>query len=245
MRFSFYTHSLQSDWNHGNAHFLRGVMRALNRSGHSTVAYEPEDGWSRRNLLKDQGPAALQRFHDQFPDLDSRIYPEDFDHRRVFQESDVVIVHEWTEPSLIAHLGMLRRSHPVILLFHDTHHRAFSAEPELARLDLEQYDGILAFGESLRERYLRQGWGRQVFTWHEAADDSLFKPIADASKTGDLVWVGNWGDGEREFELEEYLLARSGDGEPFDIRAAATLEPQATQRIDARSRNREPEQGVG
>ena len=41
MRFLFYTHSLISDWNHGNAHFLRGVMRDLNRRGHETLALEP------------------------------------------------------------------------------------------------------------------------------------------------------------------------------------------------------------
>ena len=29
MRFLLYTHSLVSDWNHGNAHFLRGVLREL------------------------------------------------------------------------------------------------------------------------------------------------------------------------------------------------------------------------
>ena len=38
MRFLFYTHSLVSDWNHGNAHFLRGVMRELEKRGHSCEA---------------------------------------------------------------------------------------------------------------------------------------------------------------------------------------------------------------
>jgi len=33
MRFLFRTHSLVSDWNHGNAHFLRGVMRDLIQRG--------------------------------------------------------------------------------------------------------------------------------------------------------------------------------------------------------------------
>ncbi|MDB5623989.1 MAG: glycosyltransferase protein, partial [Devosia sp.] len=51
MRFVFYTHSLVSDWNHGNAHFLRGVMRDLVRRGHEALALEPQDAWSRQNLL--------------------------------------------------------------------------------------------------------------------------------------------------------------------------------------------------
>ena len=42
MRFLFYTHSLVSDWNHGNAHFLRGVMRELVKRGHDARALEPD-----------------------------------------------------------------------------------------------------------------------------------------------------------------------------------------------------------
>ena len=29
MKFVLFCHSLVSDWNHGNAHFLRGVVREL------------------------------------------------------------------------------------------------------------------------------------------------------------------------------------------------------------------------
>ena len=52
MRFLFYTHSLVSDWNHGNAHFLRGVLRELIAEGHAVEAYEPEGAWSLDNLLR-------------------------------------------------------------------------------------------------------------------------------------------------------------------------------------------------
>ena len=41
MRFVLFTHSITSDWNHGNAHFLRGILRALHRAGHQTLACEP------------------------------------------------------------------------------------------------------------------------------------------------------------------------------------------------------------
>src|SRR5690606_30688239 len=68
MRFLFYTHSLVSDWNHGNAHFLRGVMRELIEGGHAAVALEPVDGWSRTNLVK-ADPDAVARFGRDFPQL--------------------------------------------------------------------------------------------------------------------------------------------------------------------------------
>ena len=45
-----------------------------------------------------------------------------------------------------------------------------------------------------------------MFTWHEAADDTLFRPIPEAHKTGDLIWVGNWGDDERSAEIVEFLV---------------------------------------
>ncbi|MDX3924961.1 MAG: glycosyltransferase [Shinella sp.] len=206
MKFLFYTHSLVSDWNHGNAHFLRGVMRDLVARGYEALALEPAKAWSRENLLADQGQAAVARFHAAFPELKSRIYDAAFDHEAVLDDADVVIVHEWTDPKLVARLGRARRSGTFTLLFHDTHHRAVSSETEIAALDLADYDGVLAFGETLRQRYRRAGWGRNVFTWHEAADDRLFHPLSPAEKTGDLVWIGNWGDDERSAEIAEFLV---------------------------------------
>lgn len=206
MRFLLYTHSLVSDWNHGNAHFLRGVLRELQARGHSTLALEPEDGWSRQNLLAEQGEAPLLRFHSDFPELQSLTYGADYDHEAAVAAADVVIVHEWTDPALVARLGRCRRQGGrFTLLFHDTHHRAVSDSPAIADLTLQDYDGILAFGETLRQRYLALGWGRRVFTWHEAADDRLFRPLR-AEPEQDLIWIGNWGDGERSAELASYLI---------------------------------------
>jgi spore maturation protein CgeB len=206
MRFVFYTHSLVSDWNHGNAHFLRGVMRDLIARGHHAVALEPVDGWSRHNLVQQAGEAAVAQFAADFPGLTSRSYRQDFDHAAATADADVVIVHEWTDPALVAQLGRLRRQGADFrLLFHDTHHRAVSDSDAIAAMLLQDYDGILAFGETLRQRYLDRGWGARVFTWHEAADDRLFRPLP-AEPSGDLVWIGNWGDGERTEELHRFLM---------------------------------------
>src|SRR3978361_464139 len=129
MRFVLYTHSLRSDWNHGNAHFLRGVLRELQARGHATLALEPGGGWSRDNLLREQGMRALDRFADDFPELESRIYGPDFDHEAALANANVVIVHEWTDPALVARIGRLRRGGArFTLLFHDTHHRGVSDE---------------------------------------------------------------------------------------------------------------------
>lgn len=209
MRFVYFTHSLVSDWNHGNAHFLRGVLRELQARGHDTRVFEPADGWSRTNLLAEHGEPAAARFAERFPGLTSTTYTADaFDVEAATDGADVVIVHEWNEPRLVAALGRHRRlSGRYLLLFHDTHHRAATAPEELSRFDLSGYDGVLAFGEAIREIYLRRGWAKRAWTWHEAADTALFRPHPEVEPEGDLVWIGNWGDGERTAELETYLLA--------------------------------------
>jgi spore maturation protein CgeB len=78
----------------------------------------------------------------------------------------------------------------------------------MERLDLSEYDGVLAFGDVLRREYERRGWGRRVWTWHEAADVRRFRPeLPLDGQRSDLVWIGNWGDDERTAELEEFLIA--------------------------------------
>src|SRR5436190_9429589 len=67
MRIVIFTHSLVSDWNHGNAHFLRGVASELVSRGNQVTIYEPRDGWSYRNLVERQGLAAVRDFEAAFP----------------------------------------------------------------------------------------------------------------------------------------------------------------------------------
>jgi spore maturation protein CgeB len=183
-------------------------MRELQRRGHIAIAYEPRDGWSRANLLRDHGEPAVRGFHARFPQLRSKLYEQaDFDVGRLLDGADVVLVHEWNEPWLIEALGRHRLSTGhYILLFHDTHHRAVTAPREIERLDLSGFDGVLCFGEVIRQLYLERGWAARAWTWHEAADTALFRPYPGARKQGDLVWIGNWGDEERSRELHEFLL---------------------------------------
>ena len=219
MRFVYFTHSLASCWNHGNAHFLRGVLRDLVARGHAVQAYEPVGSWSVQNLAADAGPAALAGWRGTYPELSSIEYQQDDDLAALVDGADVVIVHEWNEPALVAAIGALRRAGGRFrLLFHDTHHRAVSEPEAMRRYDLSGYDGVLAFGDALAAVYRRWGWGDQVFTWHEAADTRLFHlPAEEQPRTG-AVWIGNWGDGERTAELEAFLFAPTAAfGLPLDV----------------------------
>ncbi|MBP0491468.1 CgeB family protein [Pararoseomonas indoligenes] len=207
MKFVYLTHSLASCWNHGNAHFLRGVLRELTLRGHEVLALEPQGAWSLENLLRDHGEAGLQAYRANYPELSARIFASDAEAEEAVADADVVIVHEWNEPALVAAIGRLRRNGArFTLLFHDTHHRAVSDPEAIRTFDLDGYDGVLAFGETLSEVYWGWGWSGRVFTWHEAADTRLFHPPAQEGDREGLVWIGNWGDGERSAELESFLF---------------------------------------
>jgi spore maturation protein CgeB len=204
----YFTHSLRSCWNHGNAHFLRGVLRELAARGHAVAAFEPEGAWSVRNLLADGGPEGLAAWRRAYPELQTTPYGEGLDPAAACDGADLVIVHEWNDPALVAAVGRLRAcGASFTLLFHDTHHRAVTDPAAIGAFDLSGYDGVLAFGEALAEVYRRWGWGRRAFVWHEAADTRLFlPPVAPTAREG-LIWIGNWGDDERSAEIEAYLLA--------------------------------------
>jgi spore maturation protein CgeB len=219
VRIVYFTHSLASCWNHGNAHFLRGVLRELIARGHDVRVFEPENAWSLENLLADHGPDGLAPYRSAYPELSSESFAPDSPIEAMLDGADLVLVHEWNAPELVARIGDLRRrGGRFTLLFHDTHHRAVS-EPEAMRAyDLSSYDGVLAFGEALAAVYRGWGWGRRAFVWHEAADVRWFRPPAREGERAGLVWVGNWGDGERSREIEQFLLRpASRAGLPLDI----------------------------
>lgn len=208
MRCALFYHSLVSDWNHGNAHFLRGYASELLARGHEVRVFEPRDNWSLTNLLAEHGEAGLRAFREAYPALVSRAFdPATLDLERALDGVDVVIAHEWNEHDLIARLGAWRAAHPrARLLFHDTHHRAVSQPAEMARYDLSRYDGALVFGEVLRRMYLGRRRVRRAWTWHEAADTRVFRPMPRVAPEADLLWIGNWGDDERTEELHRFLI---------------------------------------
>lgn len=207
MRCVLFYHAFSSCWNNGNAHFLRGVARELAAAGHEVVVYEPADGWSRSNAIAEGGETALGDIASLFAAVDIRPYDRSLDLDQALDGADLVLVHEWNSPELIAQIGTRRiEGASFALLFHDTHHRAVTRPEEMARFDLDGYDGVLAFGEVLRQIYLRRGWTNRAFTWHEAADTELYRPLPEIEKRYDLLWIGNWGDDERSAELQEYLI---------------------------------------
>jgi spore maturation protein CgeB len=208
MNIALFCHSLVSDWNHGNAHFLRGIAGELQRRGDTVRIFEPAGGWSLTNLFREHGQAPLEAFAKIYPGLGSTFYdPATLDLDNALDGTDLVIVHEWNDPAWVRRIGAHRRTKGGYrLLFHDTHHRSVTEPEQMAAYELAEYDGVLVFGKAIAEIYRARNWARRVWVWHEAADTTIFTPLADVQKEGDLVWIGNWGDEERSAELHEFLL---------------------------------------
>jgi len=211
-RFRFFAHSWVSDWNHGNAHFLRGLARELVRLGHEVRCFEELGAWSLSNLVNNENERAIEsidQFRAKFPILDVRFYDRNnkFDEflGEHLRDADFVIIHEWNDPVVASAILSRKEKFGFQALFHDTHHRAYSRAGEILRFPLHLFDGVLAFGDPITRIY-RDGFGiPKVWTFHEAADIENFHPI-QSEKTTDVVWVGNWGDEERTRELLEFLV---------------------------------------
>ena len=212
LSFRFFAHSWISDWNHGNAHFLRGLTNELANLGHEVRCYEERDGWSIKNLATEGEKAvadALVSFRQAFPSLDVRFYTADPSLNDFLAGelagADIVIIHEWNSPQLAGAILELRKRLHFRVLFHDTHHRAYTSPQQILNFPLHEFDGVLAFGDAIRRIYTDTFGVKRTWTFHEAADTSRFFPT-EAEKDTDVVWIGNWGDEERTHELEEFLI---------------------------------------
>ena len=211
-RFRFFAHSWVSDWNHGNAHFLRGLARELTHMGHEVRCYEELGAWSLTSLVNCEGTAAISAIDDfrkAYPELNIHFYQrgpsfEEFLDQEL-KDADFVIIHEWNDPEVVNAILQRKQQEGFLALLHDTHHRVYTSAHEILKFHLHRFDGVLAFGEAIRRIY-HDGLGiERTWTFHEAADVSVFKP-QERDQTTDVVWIGNWGDEERTQELMEYLV---------------------------------------
>jgi spore maturation protein CgeB len=217
LKIALFCHSLVSDWNHGNAHFLRGLVRELGRLGHQVRSYEELGSWSLTNLMRHEGERAItsiDQFRQAYPDLDIHFYKSDNSFQPLIEEElkdvDLVLLHEWNQPAVVNRILALKKKYGFIALFHDTHHRAYTRAGEILQFHLHLVDGVLAFGESIRRIYV-EGFGvPRAWTFHEAADVKMFHPLS-RNKEIDVIWVGNWGDEERTRELQEYLIGPAAE----------------------------------
>jgi len=212
LKIRIFAHSWISDWNHGNAHFLRGLAYELTRMGNDVRCYEEIDSWSMTNLVEEgieKAAEAFRNFRKAFPTLDVRFFRRGEFFLDCAEEelrgSDIVIIHEWNDAEVVDAILALKPKLGFRALFHDTHHRAYTNPDQIAQMPLGQVDGVLAFGEAIRRIYAEVFNVPRVWVFQEAADIAHFWPLPREKDT-DVIWVGNWGDEERTRELQEFLV---------------------------------------
>ena len=219
-RIAYFAHSIRSDWNNGNAHFLRGLLRALGTLNHAVTVFEPETEWSIANLREEpRGQESLAQCARVYADLRIETYRDDTAWHTRLAGFDFVMVHEWNPPALAQALLRVREELGFRMVFHDTHHRASSTPEQMENFGLERFDGVVVFGEVLRRIYRERLGLERVWTLHEAADTTVFYPRPAPARSG-AVWIGNWGDDERSAEIDEFFLkpaARLADEARFTI----------------------------
>ncbi len=85
-----FAHSIVSDWNHGNAHFLRGLVQSLMDKGHEVKCYEELGSWSMNNLVKSEGERAIDAidiFRERYPQINVQFYSRDDDVDVIFRRA--------------------------------------------------------------------------------------------------------------------------------------------------------------
>ena len=125
-----------------------------------------------------------------------------------------------TIPALVAAIGALRRrGGRFMLLFHDTHHRAVSDPEAIRAFDLTGYDGVLAFGETLRDVYRRWGWGDRVLDLARGGRHPPVPPARQTTASGEASSGSAIGAmASARAEIEDFLLRPAAEtGLQLDI----------------------------
>lgn len=212
MRVALFCHSLISDWNHGDAHFLRGIASELMARRHDVRVYEPRNAQSVDGILRERGEKALALARETYPRIRPRRYDlAMLDLDEALEGVDVALVHEHNDPELVRAVAERRRRPGARFkaLFHDTHHRAALDERSSPPAELAGFDGVLASSTRVREAYRERASVSKAWTWHVAADPRVFYPMParPTGKDTDVVFVGNWKGEPRATQLRE-LFAR-------------------------------------
>ena len=184
VRFVIFTHSLVSDWNHGNAHFLRGVATELigarPRTAHLRAARRLESAEPDR---ADHGSRAIADFEAAYPLLAANFY--DPTSSISTARSTAPTSSSCTSGTRTTWCGHRRasRAHDYQLFFHDTHHRSVTDPAAMARLrSLATTMACSPTASVIRDLYRPHGWANDAWTWHEAADTRVFHPASHAGE---------------------------------------------------------------
>ena len=213
MRVVIFCHSLVSDWNHGNAHFLRGVVSELIARGH----YGPRLRAARR--VERREPASSEHGRRGDRRVRARLSRSSPGSARATTATTSTWTRRSTAPtSCSCTSGTITRS--------SRRSARTARRAGLVRAALPRHapplrhrsggDRRLRPGALRRRARVRRGDPRRVsrarlggarMDMARGGRRATLPPACrPATREGDLVWIGNWGDDERTAELHEFLI---------------------------------------
>jgi triosephosphate isomerase (TIM) len=188
MKFVLFCHSLASCWNHGNAHFLRGIVTELLARGYGVEVYEPFDGWSLQHLKAEHGKAPIKDFFKAYPRLQSTLYAANaLDLDYALEGTDVAIgaqnAHFEKAGAFTGEVstGMLGGLVTYVIVGHSERRELFGESDEMvARKTARAVEAgllpVVCVGETKEERDAGGMWDKcsgQVRQVMEALDDDV------------------------------------------------------------------------
>jgi spore maturation protein CgeB len=211
MHIAFFGHSVLADWNNGRAHFIRGLIRELDRLGHECVFYEAKDNPATRAQIAHVGQSSLAETLRVFPFLQVRLYRDGIRDplpflRQALAEAEAALVMHTSEPSLIRALPEVLGGGQLCLFF-DNRCRLLREEALYRSYGLERYGAVLAGSSSLAAQFRERLGLSRVEVFHEAADTELFYP-RPCRQDIDLLLIANGGE-DLERPLREHFLEQS------------------------------------
>ena len=215
MRIVLFYHSAVSDWNHGNAHFLRGVVTraagarprgARLRAARRLEPAEPAGRARRRRRSREFRRGLSAAWQSRAYDLAT------LDLDQALDGADLVIVHEWNDRELVRRIGAhraARRPLPPALPRHASplRHRARRAwRPTTCATTT----ACSPSASVIRDLYLRARLGAAGLDLARGGRHAASFARSPAPRaSGDLVWIGNWGDDERTASCTSSCSSRS------------------------------------
>ena len=220
MKIVYFTHSLRSCWNHGNAHFLRGVLSELAARGHDVVPCEPATNWSLDNLHQGCRRRRSGGFRTRISRLEACHLS---DRRRRRKPTSMAPISSsctngtslhWSrrigDCAATAHVSRCCSTTPITA---PSATRRRSA-PSISTAMMACWRSASGCRMSIANG---AGAGASSPGMKPPTRNVFHPPVHETQRSG-LVWIGNWGDGERSDELEQFLLRPAREARiPLDI----------------------------
>ena len=210
MKIAFFMQSYIADYNFGCAHFMRGLIRELiNEKNIKVKVFSPSDTPVLVEALK-LNPNISEETSQYYPHVEIFNYVGWGCFERELKDFDAVIVNEWIDDALSSKIAEIGKRNGIKTFYYDTHHRIVSDVDGLKSSGVSNYDCVLVLGESVKSAYVKNNIHRNVVVFQESLDDHLFRPN---NKVGeDVIWIGNYGHGERGQALMTALYSTADKG---------------------------------